>query len=184
MTSSAGQSPRHGLQDDIWGTEGGSSCRGETPIPSDLEADFPEPEVHRHVKITGDADFCRDRAVVEVPEPEVPEVGVGVDMLAFAVSASRQVEEERVITYLEDKAPMVAPDERASGWKSDSDVDRESEGADRGLSSLVRILEEEQQVEEYLRVATPDIEVMFRKPEWDLADILGGSADETHRCLS
>ncbi len=98
VTSSAGQSPRHGLQDDIWGTEGGSSCRGGTPIPSDLEADFLEPEVPRHVKLTGDADFCRDRAVVELPEPEVPDVEAGADMLAFAVSTSLQVEEKRVIT--------------------------------------------------------------------------------------
>jgi hypothetical protein len=135
MTSSAGQSPRHGLQDDIWGTEGGSSCRGETPIPSNLKADFPEPEVQRHVKVTGDADFCRDRAVVEIPEPEEPEAEADADMLAFAVSASLQVEEERVITYLEDEAPTVAPDEKASGWETDSDVGRESEGAARGLSS-------------------------------------------------
>ncbi len=184
VTSSAGQSPRNGLQDDIWGAEGDSSCRGETPIPSDLEADFPEPEVPRHVKLTGDADFCRDRAVVEVPEPEVPDVEADEDMLAFGVSTSLQVEEKRTVSYVEDDTPMVAPDERASGWESDSDVDRESEGAARGLSSLARILEEEQRVEEYLRVATPAIEAMFRKPVWDLAGILGASADETHRCLS
>ncbi len=41
MASSAGQSPHHGLQDDVYEAEGGSSCRGETLIPSDLEADFP-----------------------------------------------------------------------------------------------------------------------------------------------
>jgi hypothetical protein len=72
MTSSAGQSPHHGLQDDIWGAEGDSSCREEIPMPSDLEADFPEPEVQRQVKVTGDADFCRDREVLEIPEPEEP----------------------------------------------------------------------------------------------------------------
>jgi hypothetical protein len=70
MTSSAGQSPHHGLQDDIWGAEGGSSYKEETPMPSDLEADYPEPEVQRRVKVTGDADFCRDREVLEIPEPE------------------------------------------------------------------------------------------------------------------
>jgi hypothetical protein len=68
MNSSAGQSPHHGLQDDIWGAEGGSSCGGETPMPSDLEADFPEPEVQRQVKVTGDADFYGDREVMEIPE--------------------------------------------------------------------------------------------------------------------
>jgi hypothetical protein len=41
-------------------------------MPSDLEADLPEPEVQRQVKITGDADFCRDREALELPEPEEP----------------------------------------------------------------------------------------------------------------
>jgi hypothetical protein len=168
MTSSAGQSPHHGLQDDIWGAEGGSSCRGETPMPSDLEADFPEPEVQRHVKVTGDADFCRDREVLEIPEPEELAAEADTDMLAFAVGASLQAGEERVIYFLEDEAPIVRPDERANVWETDSDVDREPEGAARGLSSPARILEIEQRVEEYLRVATPDIEAMFPRPVCDI----------------
>ncbi len=147
VTSSAGQSPRHGLQDDIWGTEGGSSCRGETPIPSDLEADFPEPEVQRHVKVTGDADFCRDRAVVEIPETDALGTEADADMLAFAVGASLLVEEERVITYLEDEAPAVAPDGEANGWEAESEVGRESEGEARGLSSPAQISEVELRVE-------------------------------------
>ena len=68
MASSAGQSPHHGLQDDVYEAEGGSSYRGETPIPSDLEADFPEPEVQRLLKITGDPDFCQHRNLLELPE--------------------------------------------------------------------------------------------------------------------
>ena len=65
MASSAGQSPHHGLQDDVYEAEGGSSYRGETPIPSDLEVDFPEPEIQRLVKVTGDPDFCQHRGVLE-----------------------------------------------------------------------------------------------------------------------
>ena len=72
MASSAGESPHHGLQDDIYEAEGGSSCRGETPIPSDLEADFPEPEVQRLLKVTGDPDFCQHRDVLEIPEMGEP----------------------------------------------------------------------------------------------------------------
>jgi hypothetical protein len=68
MASSAGQSPHHGLQDDVYEAEGGSSYRGETPIPSDLKADFPEPEVQRLLKITGDPDFCQHRNLLELPE--------------------------------------------------------------------------------------------------------------------
>jgi hypothetical protein len=33
-------------------------------------------------------------------------------------------------------------------------------------------------------VATPDIEAMFRKPVWDMAGMLGASADETRRYLN
>jgi hypothetical protein len=61
MTSSAGQSPHHGLQDDVYGAEGGSSYRGDTPISFDLEADFPEPEIQREVRTAGDPDFCQQR---------------------------------------------------------------------------------------------------------------------------
>jgi hypothetical protein len=65
MASSAGQSPHHGHQYDVYEAEGGSSYRGETPIPSDLEADFPEPEIQRLLKVTGDPDFCQHRGVLE-----------------------------------------------------------------------------------------------------------------------
>ncbi len=136
------------------------------------------------MKLVGDADFCRNRVVVEVPEPEALTVEAGVDVLVFSVSASMQVEEERFITYVEEEAPMVVPEGGVSGWESDADVDLESGEGARGLSSPARILEEEQRVEEYLRVATPDIEAMFRKPIWDMTCILGASADVTQRCLN
>jgi hypothetical protein len=85
---------------------------------------------------------------------------------------------------VEEEAPMVAPEERASGWESVDDVDLESREAARGLSSPAQILEKEQRVEEYMRVATPDNETMFRKPVWDMTCILGASADVTQRCLN
>ncbi len=64
MTSSAGQSPHHGLQDDVYGAEGGSSYREITPMLSDLEANFPEPGIQREVRTVGDPDFCQHRNVV------------------------------------------------------------------------------------------------------------------------
>jgi hypothetical protein len=121
MASSAGQSPHHGLQDDIYEAEGGSSCRGETPIPSDLEADFPEPEIQRLLKVTGDPDFCQHRDVLEIPESGepaaaegnkdfgggqgvaiLPEVGrptpeSDADLLGYAMNTSLQVAEQRFI---------------------------------------------------------------------------------------
>jgi hypothetical protein len=125
MASSAGQSPHHGLPDDICGAEGGSSYRGETPTPSDLEADFPEPETRRLLKVTGDPDFCQHRDVLEIPEmgepsataeggedvgggqevAELPEAGrtaheSDADLLSYAIDASLQVAEERHIPIL------------------------------------------------------------------------------------
>ncbi len=61
--SSTGQSPRHGLHDDTWGTEEGSSCRGETPMPPDFKSDFQEAEEPRRVRVVGDADFVENFCV-------------------------------------------------------------------------------------------------------------------------
>jgi hypothetical protein len=47
IESSAGQSPHHGLQDDVYEAEGGSSYREDTPISFILEADLPEPVIQR-----------------------------------------------------------------------------------------------------------------------------------------
>ncbi len=77
MTSSAGQSPHHGLQDDVYGAEGGSSYRGDTPISFDLEADFSEPEIQRKVRTAGDPGFCQHRNVVELPESGEPAAEAG-----------------------------------------------------------------------------------------------------------
>jgi hypothetical protein len=206
MNSSAGQSPHHGLQDDIWGAKGGSSYRGETPIPSDLEADLLEPEVQRQVKVTGDADFCRDREVLELPEPGEPAAegdadfcrdrevlvlpGAGEpapeadsDLLAFAVSTSLQVTEERHVYLVEDEAPVIRLEERANDWEVDSDGGYQPEGEARGLSSPAQTSEMEQRVEAYLRVATPDIALLFPRPVCDLSYRRGVSAEDTARYL-
>ncbi len=39
-------------------------------------------------------------------------------------------------------------------------------------------------MEEYLRVATSDIEAMFRKPVWDMTGMLGANADATQHYLN
>ncbi len=103
MASSAGQSPHHGLQDDIYEAEGGSSCRGETPIPFDLEADFPEPEVQRLLKVTGDPDFCQHRDVLEIHESGEPAAaegdedgGEGQGVVALPEAGEPAPESERI----------------------------------------------------------------------------------------
>ncbi len=72
VESSAGQSPHHGLQDDVYEAEGGSSFRGDTPISYILEADLPEPVIQREVSTEGDSDFFQHRNVVLLPESGKP----------------------------------------------------------------------------------------------------------------
>jgi hypothetical protein len=57
IESSAGQSPHHGLQDDVYEAEGGSSLRGDTPLSFFLEADLPEPVIQREDSTEGEPDF-------------------------------------------------------------------------------------------------------------------------------
>jgi hypothetical protein len=145
MASSAGQSPHHGLQDDVCEAEGGSSYRGETPIPSDLEADFPEPEIQRLLKVTGDPDFCQHRDVLEIPElgepsaaaeggedsgggqglAGLPEAGrpaheSDADLLSYAIDASLQVAEERHIYFVQGEIPVLRLEEPFNDWEVDS----------------------------------------------------------------
>jgi hypothetical protein len=132
MTNSAGQSPHHGLQDDVYGAEGGSSYRGDTPTPSDLEANFPESEIQRMVRTVGDPDFCQHRNEVELPEPGEPaaEAGNGEDVgrdrevaelpeverpahesvaefLGYTIDISMQEIEERNVYYVQDELPVL-----------------------------------------------------------------------------
>jgi hypothetical protein len=132
-TNTAGQSPHHGLQDDVYEAEGGSSYRGDTPISFDLEADLPEPEIQRKVRTVGDPDFCQHRNVVELPESGEPAVeaedgeGMGRDrevvelpevegpahesvaeFLGYAIDISMQEIEERKVDYVPDEAGGAA----------------------------------------------------------------------------
>jgi hypothetical protein len=72
IESSAGQSPHHGLQDDVYEAEGGSSYREDTPMSFVLQADLPEPVIQRKVRTVGDPDFCQHRNVVVLPESGEP----------------------------------------------------------------------------------------------------------------
>jgi hypothetical protein len=194
MASSAGQSPHHGLQDDVYEAEGGSSYRRETPIPSDLEADFPEPEIQRLVRTIGDPDFCQHRDVVELPESGEPVAKAGdsedvgrdrevaelpevkrpahesvADLLGYAIDASLQVAEERNMYYVQDEIPVLRLEEPPNDWKVDSNDGYEAAGEARGPPGPAQAVDMEQEMEEYLRVATPDIPTLFPRPACDLS---------------
>ena len=180
---------------------GGSSYREETPIPSDLVADFPEPEVQRQVKVTGDPDFCQHREVLELPETDEPAAAEGdenfcrgrevvvlpeagkpapeadSDLLAYAVGTSLQMAEERHVYLVGDEAPVIRVEERPNEWEVDSDGGYEAEVEARGPSGPAQTLEMEQRLEAYLRVATPDIPTLFPRPACDLSLRRGVSAE-------
>ncbi len=77
--SSAGQSPHHGLQDDVYEAEGGSSLRGDTPLSFFLEAGLPGSVIQREASTEGEPDFFQHRNIVwkEPSEPAATRVDLG-----------------------------------------------------------------------------------------------------------
>jgi hypothetical protein len=175
-------------------------------MPSDLEADFPEPEGQRQVKVTGDPDFCQHREVLELPETEGPAAegdenfcrgrevvvlpGAGEpapeadsDLLAYAVSASLQVTEERHVYILEDEVLVIRLEERPNEWEVNSDGGCEAEGEARGPPGPAQTSEMERWVEAYQRVATPDIPTLLPRPACDLSVRRGVSPEDAVQYL-
>jgi hypothetical protein len=146
VESSAGQSPHHGLQDDTYEAEGGSTCRGDIPISFVLEADLPKPVIQREVRTVGKPDFCQHRNVVVLPESGEPaateaEQGEGLgrgqevidlleaggpalesvaEFLGHTIDISMQEVEERKVYYVEDELPVVRLDEPLDEWEKES----------------------------------------------------------------
>jgi hypothetical protein len=207
IESSAGQSPHHGLQDDVYEAEGGSSYREDTPISFVLEADLPEPVIQRQVRIEGDPDFCqhrnvvelpesgepvaaeagdseglgRGRKVVELPEAERPALESVAEVLGYAIDISMQEVEERSVYYVQDELPVLRLEEPPNEWEVDSNDGDEAAGEARGPTGPARATDVEQEMEEYLRVATPDIPALFPRPAWDLSCRLDASAGDMAR---
>ncbi len=79
IESSAGQSPHHGLQDEVYKAEGGSSLRGDTPLSFFLGAGLPESRIQREVSTEGKPDFFQERSVVwkESSEPAAARADLG-----------------------------------------------------------------------------------------------------------
>jgi hypothetical protein len=207
IESSVGQSPHHGLQDDIYEAEGGSSYRDDTPISFILEANLPEPVIQRQVRIEGDPDFCqhrnvvvvpesgepaaveaaegegpgRGRKVVDLPEAEGPALESVAEFLGHAIDISMQEAEERNVYYVEDELPVLRLEEPPNEWERDSNDRDEAAGEARGQASPAQAATVEQRMEEYLRVATPDIPALFPRPAWDLSFRLDASAGDMAR---
>jgi hypothetical protein len=169
-----------------------------------FEADFPGPEIQRLVRTIGDPDFCQHRDVVELPESGEPaaeaedseDIGRGqeaaelpeverpahesdADLLGYAIDASLQAAEERHVYYVPDEIPVLRLEEWPNDWEVDSNDRYKAAGKARGLPGPAQAVDVEQEMEEYLRVATPDIPALFPRPACDLScrpDVSAGDA--------
>ncbi len=87
--------------------------------------------------------------------------------------------EERNVYYVQDEFPVLRLEEPPNNWEVDSDDGHEAAGEARGLPGLARATDVEQEMEGYLRVATPDIPTLFPRPARDLScrpDVSAGDA--------
>jgi hypothetical protein len=209
VESSAGKSPHHGLQDDVYESEGGSSLRGDTPMSFFLEADLPEPVIQREVSTEGESDFFHHRDVVWQSESGKPaeveaEPGEGLgqgrevidlpeavglalegvaEILGHAIDVSMQEMEERSVHYREEELPVLELEEPPNEWERVSNDGDEAAGEARGQACPAQAVTVEQRMEEYLRVATPDIPALFPRPAWDLSCRLDANADDMARLM-
>jgi hypothetical protein len=195
--SSAGQSPHHGLQDEVYEVyeaEGGSSLRGDTPLSFFLGAGLPESGIQREVSTEGESDFFQERSVawkessepaaaradlgggldrgrvvIELPEAKVPALESVVGFLDHAIDISMQVVEERSVYYREEEPPVLELEEPPNDWEGESNNGDEAAGEARGQERPARVATMEERMEGYLRVATPDIPALFPRPAWDLS---------------
>ncbi len=194
IESSAGQSPRHGLQDDVYGAEGGNSLRGDTPLSFFLGAGLPESVIQREVSTEGEFDFFqeksvvwkelsepaaaradlreglgRGRVVIEPPEAKVPALESVTEFLGHAVDVSMQMVEERSVYYREEEPPVLELEEPPNDWEGESNNGDEAAGEAREQARPTRVATMEERMEGYLRVANPDIPALFPRPAWDLS---------------
>jgi hypothetical protein len=109
------------------------------------------------------------REVVELPEAEEPALGSVAEILGHAVDISMQEIEERSVYYREEEPPVLELEEPPNEWEGESNYGDEAAGEARGQACPARIATVEQRMEEYLRVATPDIPALFPRPAWDLS---------------
>jgi hypothetical protein len=94
-----GQSPRHGLHDETWGTGESSIYKEDSPVPSDPELEFQQPEEPRRFLVIGLSGFCEERLVV-LTDPEGPMEELTTDVPAGGRSESGQWSSSRRMRVL------------------------------------------------------------------------------------
>jgi hypothetical protein len=92
-----------------------------------------------------------------------------VGLLGHVMDVSMQVVEERSVYYREEEPPVLELEEPPNDWEGESNNGDEAAGEARGQTRPARVATMEERMEEYLRVATPDIPALFPRPAWDLS---------------
>ncbi len=82
---------------------------------------------------------------------------------------------------MQDELPVLRLEEPPNEWEVDSNDGDEAAGEARGQTGPAGATTVEQEMEEYLRVATPDIPALFPRPAWDLSCRLDASAGDMAR---
>ncbi len=131
----------------------------------------------------GGEDFGGGQEVAELPEAGRPAHESDADLLGYAIDASLQVAEERHIYFVQGEIPVLRLEEPFNDWEVDSNDGCEAAGEARGPPGPARAADVEQEMEEYLRVATPDIPALFPRPACDLSCRLDVSAGDAAKRL-
>ncbi len=103
--------------------------------------------------------------------------------MGHAMDVSMQMVEERSVYYREEELLVLELEEPPSDWEGESNYGDEAAGEARGQTRPARIATMEQRMEEYLRVATPDIPALFLRPAWDLTCRPGADARDMARLM-
>jgi hypothetical protein len=141
------------------------------------------PETREPAAAEDDKNFGGGREVVTLPEAGEPAPEADSDLLAYAVGTSLQVAEERHIYFVQEEVIVLRLEKAPNEWEVDSNDGCKAEGEARGLSGPTQTADIEQEMEAYLRVATPDIPTLFPRPACDLSCRRDVSARDAARRL-
>ncbi len=125
----------------------------------------------------GDPTFCENRMVV-LQDPEVPPDELATDVLTQAIGMHLPLDEERVVSFKESEVRLSVQEEETLYMDLGTGASAYSGEAGRELASPCFTPQEEHLMEQYARVASPDIAARFLKPIRRASDMLEMNMDE------
>ncbi len=145
------------------------STEGESDFFQQRSVVWKEPGEPAAARVVLREGLGQGQEVIDLPEAKEPALGSVAEFLGQAIDVSMQVIEERSVYYRQEELPVLELEEPPNEWEGESNYGDEAVGEARGQACPAQIATVEQRMEEYLRVATPDIPVLFPRPAWDLS---------------